>query len=496
MSETDVSNVGAAEGKPTSAPNLGLVLAVLAGAQLMVVLDITIITIAVPSVQHDMNFSPTALQWVVNGYTLPFGGLLLLGGRLGDLLGRRRIFQIGAALFVISSLLGGLAQNQTWLIASRVGQGIGAALLSPTAYSLVATTFTEPSARNRAFGVFGAVAGAAAALGVIAGGLLTQLISWRWVFFINVPLGAIVLVGAALVLVEPPRLPRKLDLVGALTVTIGSTALVNGAISASDAGWTAPATLASFAVAVLLLAAFVWGQTTHSEPLVSLRLFANRNRSGAYLMQLLNNAVIIGFYYFLSQFAQEVLHFGPLTTGLALLPAPVCVILAAQTSGRLLGRIGPRPILVLGTILLAAGLFYASFMSADSTYVGRMLPALILVPLGFGSMIVAVTVTVVSGVAGPDTGMATGVLNACQQVGGAFGLAAMVTVFVNRVGAHAAAPSPDAMAHGWGGGLALAGVFAVASLLVAVLMIRGVRPGNRAPAAQGAGGQGESGGAP
>ncbi|GDY31742.1 MFS transporter [Gandjariella thermophila] len=481
MSETDVTQARPREDEPAAAPrNVGLVLAVLAGAQLMVVLDITIITVAVPSIQRGLHFTPTALQWVVNGYTLPFGGLLLLGGRLGDLYGRRRIFQIGAALFVLSSLLGGLAQSQTWLIASRVGQGVGAALLSPTAFSLVATNFPEGPARNRAFGVFGAVSGAASALGVIAGGLLTQLISWRWVFFINVPLGALVLAGAAIYLSESPRLPKKLDIFGALTVTIGSAALVNGAISAADRGWTSAATLTSFGVAVVLLAAFVAIQATHPQPLMSLRLFTNRNRSGAYLMQLLNNAVIIGFYYFLSQFAQEVLHFDPLLTGLALLPAPMCVILSAQLASRLLARVGPLPILVAGTILLGAGLLYASFMSADSTYAGRLLPALLLVPLGFGGMIVTVTVTSIAGVKPQDTGMATGILNTCQQVGGSFGLAAMVTVFVHRIGSSSARPGADVLAHAWGSGLLVAAGIAAASLLVALLTIR--KPAGRGAA--------------
>jgi EmrB/QacA subfamily drug resistance transporter len=478
MSETDVSQAGAGKGEPAAPRNLGLVLAVLAGAQLMVVLDITIITVAVPSIQQGLHFTPTSLQWVVNGYTLAFGGLLLLGGRLGDLLGRRRIFQAGAVLFVVSSLLGGLAQGQAWLIASRVGQGVGAALLSPTAFSLVATNFPEGPARNRAFGVFGAVSGAASALGVIAGGLLTELISWRWVFFINVPLGALVLAGAAIYLSETPRLPKKLDVFGALTVTIGSTALVNGAISAADKGWTSAETLTSFGVAVVLLVAFVSIQATHSQPLMSLRLFSSRNRSGAYAVHLLNNAVIIGFYYFLSQFMQEILHYDPLTTGLALLPAPACVILSAQIASRVLAKIGPLPILVAGTILLGSGLLYASMMAADSTYVGRLLPALLLVPLGFGAMVVTLTVTGISGVAPQDTGMATGILNSCQQVGGAFGLAAMVTVFVHLIGSSSAQPGPDVLARGWGGGLQLAAGVALASLVVAVLTIR-MRPWSR-----------------
>jgi EmrB/QacA subfamily drug resistance transporter len=472
MHEADTARIEAKAVIPPPMRKPGLVLAVLAGAQLMVVLDITIVTIAVPSIQRDLGFSPTSLQWVINAYTLAFGGLLLLGGRLSDLLGRRGVFQVGAAVFVLFSLSGGLAHDQGWLIASRAAQGVGAALLSPAAFSLVATTFPEGPARNRAFGVFGAVSGAASAIGVIAGGLLTQFLSWRWVFFVNIPLGALVLLGSAAVLIKTPRVPRKLDVWGAITVTVGCTALVNGAINAASAGWTSLVTLGSLGIAVVLLGSFVRIQVRHAQPLISPRLFASRRRSGAFVVQLLNNAVILGFYYFLSQFAQEVLHYNALITGLALLPAPACVVLAAQVASRLLARVGPLPLLVAGTVLVGAGLVYVSFMSPESTYAGRLLPALILVATGFGAMVVPVTVTALSGVAPPEMGMATGTLNTCQQVGSALGLAVLVTAAAQVSGAGSRHPSAAMQAHAWGSALALGSLLTLASLVVAVVAIR------------------------
>jgi EmrB/QacA subfamily drug resistance transporter len=460
-------------GQSTGARNLGLVLAVLAGAQFLVALDISIITVAVPSIEHQMAFSPAGLQWVVNAYALPFGGLLLLGGRLGDLFGRRRMFQIGTTVFVVCSLLGGLAQSPAWLIASRAGQGIGAALLSPNAFALVATTFTDGPSRNKAFGIFSATAGAASAAGVILGGVLTKLLTWRSVFFVNVPLGVLVFIGAAIVIAEPALAKgRKLDIVGGVTVTIGAVALVNGAVTASSSGWTAVSTIASFVVAVVFLVAFVIIQAKREQPLISLRLFHDRNRSGAFVVQFLNNSVNIGFYYFLSKFLQEVLHYNSLTTGVALLPAPIVVVAAAQVAGRLLAKIGPRPLLLVGGILLSGGLPYASFLSPDTSYATRVVPALILVAAGYGGMVVPVTVTAISRVSPRDTGMATGVLNTCQQVGGAFGLAAMVSVAVGITGAATAKPAAAVVSHAYGSALLLAAVIAFAGLIVAMLTIR------------------------
>ncbi|QPP08958.1 MFS transporter [Streptomyces bathyalis] len=468
------TNSAQAEGKanPAAARAPGLVLAVLAGAQFLVALDITIILIAVPSIERDLGFSPAALQWVVNAYTLAFGGLLLLGGRLGDLAGKRRVFLAGTTVFVLASLCGGLAQDQVSLIASRAGQGIGAALLSPTAFALVATHFAEGPQRNRAFGVMSATAGGASALGVIAGGVLTDALTWRSAFFINVPLGALIFAGAVLLLSEPARPKRKLDVFGAVTVTVGSTALVNAAISASGGGWASAPTLISLAAAAVLLTAFVVIQATHSQPLVSLRLFVNRNRSGAFTVQLLNNCVNIGFYYFLSKFAQDVFHYDPLAAGFALLPAPLCVIIAAQTASRLLARTGPLPILVTGGLLLGGGLFYASFLTFDSAYATGMLPALILYASGFGSMVVPVTVTALAGIAPQDSGMATGVLNACQQVGTSFGLAAMVTVFAGALGEAPGKPGPQVVTDAYDQALTLGAGIALISLLVVVLTIR------------------------
>ncbi|WP_158884928.1 MFS transporter [Amycolatopsis anabasis] len=476
----------AGQWQPTSPRHPGWVLTVLAGAQLMVVLDTTIITIAIPSIQHELHYTATTLQWVVSAYTLAFGGFLLLGGRLGDVLGRRMVFQTGAVLFVVASLLGGFADHQAWLIASRAGQGLGAALLSPTALALVATSFPEGKPRNRAVGVYGAVSGAGAAVGAVGGGVLTDLVSWRWVFFINIPLGVLVLIGSALVLAEPQRTRRRIDLPSALLVTAGVTLLVNGFINAPLSGWTAAGTLVSFGAAVVLLTGFILLQRGREHALLPLRMFASRNRSGAFVVHLLNNAALLGTYYFFSQFAQEVLGLSPLATGLAFLPSTACVILASQVGARLLGRIGPLPLIAFGAFSLALGLFYVSFMSENSTYAGLLLPALILVGLGLGSAIVPLTVTVVSGVEPRETGVASGVLNSCQQVGGSLGLAAMVTLSAHVTGVEGAdrrAAEAAELTHGWGDALALGAGFALVAGIVALLAIR-VRPWAK-PAAPG-----------
>src|SRR6266852_8636557 len=300
--------------------NLGLALAVIAAAQLMVVLDATIVNIALPSIQRSLKFTPTGLEWVINAYSLTFGGLLLLGGRAGDLFGRRRVFTAGIVLFTLGSLAGGFATNATWLIAARAAQGVGAAIVAPTALSLIADTFREGSERNRALGVYGAVAGAGGALGLLLGGLLTSFASWRWVLFVNVPIGIVLAIVAPRVLAASPGRDGRLDLPGAFTVTGGMVSLVYGLSHAATYGWTDRLTLAALALAGLLLLIFVAVESRSRHALMPFTIFAHRNRDGAYVLSLIIGVAVFGVFFFLTQFVQNILGFSPLVAGVSFLP--------------------------------------------------------------------------------------------------------------------------------------------------------------------------------
>ncbi|MFF3057628.1 MFS transporter [Streptomyces sp. NPDC057909] len=407
----------------------GIALTVIAACQLMVVLDATIVNIALPHIQDALSFSTTDLSWVLSAYTLTFGGLLLLGGRAGDILGRRRVFIAGILVFTLASLLGGLAQEPWQLLAARALQGVGGAIASPTSLALITTTFPEGPERNRAFGVFAAVSAGGGAIGLLAGGMLTEWLDWRWVFFVNVPIGVLIAVLAPMYINESERHPGRFDVSGALTSTLGMASLVYGFIRASEEGWRDSLTVGSFGAAVVLLAAFVLIEMRAKEPITPLRMFADRNRSGTYLIMLSLAAAMVGMFFFIVLFVQNVLSYSPIESGLAFLPVTVAIITGAGLSQRLLPVLGPKPFMITGSTLTGIGLFWQTFISSDSSYVSGVLGPMFLFGFGMGLNFVTLTLTAVSGVAQHEAGAASGLLNASQQVGGSLGLSILVTVF-------------------------------------------------------------------
>jgi EmrB/QacA subfamily drug resistance transporter len=407
----------------------GIALAVIAACQLMVVLDATIVNIALPSIQTALNFQTADLSWVLNAYTLTFGGLLLLGARAGDILGRRRTFVFGILLFSFASLLGGFATSSAWLLAARALQGVGGAIASPTALALIATNFAEGKERNRAFGVFAAVSGSGAAIGLIAGGMLTEWLSWRWVLFVNVPIGVAIAFLVPLYLTESERQPGRFDLAGAVTSTLGMGALVYGFIRAGQDGWADNLTIASFVAAAVLLTAFIRIEFTSAQPITPLHLLRDRNRGGSYLVMLCLAAALFSMFFFLTLFVQEVLGYGPLKAGLAFLPVSATIIVFATFSSRNLLKYGPRPFMIVGAVLTTVGLGWLSQISADSGYVTGILLPIVLFAAGMGNLFVPLTVSAVSNVSSAESGAASGLLNVMQQVGGSLGLSILVTVF-------------------------------------------------------------------
>ncbi|MFF5982626.1 MFS transporter [Streptomyces olindensis] len=406
-----------------------MALFVLASCQLMVVLDITIVNIALPHIQSALDFSTTSLSWVVSAYTLTFGGLLLLGGRAGDILGRRRVFIFGVLLFVLASLLGGFAQNSGQLLGARALQGVGGAIASPTALALISTTFREGPERNRAFGVFAAVSAGGGAIGLLAGGMLVEWLNWRWVLFVNVPIGLLIVLATPKWIRESERHPGRFDLSGALTSTVGMVLLVYGFIRAADDGWRDALTLASFAGAVVLLAAFILIERRSRQPITPLHMFADRNRAGTYGIMLCLAAAIFGMFFFLTLFVQNVLEFSPIEAGLAFLPVSAVIAIGAGLASRFLPVYGPKPFMVLGAILAATGLAWLTLTDVHSTYAGSVLGPMLVFSLGMGMEFVSLTLMALSNVPTPETGAASGLLNATQQVGGSLGLSILVTMY-------------------------------------------------------------------
>lgn len=424
-----------------------MALAVIAACQLMVVLDATIVNIALPHIQTALAFSTTDLSWVLSAYTLTFGGLLLLGGRAGDIMGRRRVFMAGILFFTLASLLGGFAQEPWQLLAARALQGIGGAIASPTSLALITTTFAEGPERNRAFGVFAAVSVGGGAIGLLAGGMLTEWLDWRWVFFVNVPIGVLIAVLAPLYISESERHPGRFDIAGALTSTGGMASLVYGFIRASEDGWRDALTLGSFAAAAVLLGLFVAIESSAREPIIPLRMFADRNRAGTYVIMLSLAAAMFGMFFFIVQFVQNVLGFSPIESGLGFLPVTVAIVTAAGLSQRFLPRFGPKPFMVAGSALVGTGLTWLTFIRTDSSYLSGVLGPMVLFGFGMGLNFVTLTLTAVSGVALREAGAASGLLNASQQVGGSLGLSILVTVFGTAGRDEAARQVPAFMAQ-------------------------------------------------
>ena len=479
-----------------------LALTVIAASQLMVVLDGTIVNIALPQMQHALGFSTSNLSWVLNAYTLTFGGLLLLGGRAGDILGRRRVFITGILIFTLASFLGGLATSATWLLAARALQGVGAAIAAPTALSLITTNFAEGEERNRAFGVFSAVAVSGAAIGLIAGGMLTSWLSWRWVLFVNVPIGVLLATLAPMYITESERQPGRFDLGGAFTSTAGMTALVYGFIRAAQEGWSDPGTVGSFAAAAVLLALFLSIETRIRQPITPLHMFRERNRAGSYVIMLALAAAMFGQFFFLTLFVQDVLGYSPLRAGIAFLPITGAIVLTSQLAARSVPRIGPRRLMTAGALLAATGLAWLAQVSVDSGYLDGILGPMLLFGLGMGLLFVPLTIVAVSGVAPHEAGAASSLLNVTQQVGGSLGLSILVTVFgtasrneaasqvaqllgngpadlaaqFRQTGQLPATIAHQVLAHGISTAFQLAAVFAALALAVAVVVIRPERP--------------------
>ncbi|PZT99782.1 MAG: MFS transporter [Gordonia sp. (in: high G+C Gram-positive bacteria)] len=482
------------EAPPTPATrNGGIALAVICVAQLMVVLDATVVNVALPSIRDDLDFSAANLTWVVTAYSLAFGGLLLFGGRTGDLFGRRRMFMIGIALFAVASLVGGFATSEMMLIIARAAQGAGGAIAAPTALALLATTFTEPKARARAFGVFAAMAASGGALGLLLGGVLTDFASWRWALFINAPIGAIVLLLAPRVLGESQGSGTKLDLPGAISVTAGMSLLVYGLTKAADDGWGATTTVATLVIAAALLVSFVVIERFSSHPLMPFHIFGDRNRTGSYLIMLFLAAGMFTTFYFLAQYLQNVHGWSPFHTGVGFLPMPVTIMfMSIVVVRRLIPKIGIRPFLTVGPILAVVAMVLLTQLDAGSSY-WFFFGSLVVFGVGMGCSFVPLTLTAVNGVAPHETGLASALLNTGQQVGGAIGLAVFGTIF-----AHAAASRADELGAGAGtaGGQAdifVAGqqhafqaaiVVTVLALIASLALIRVNKVDTPAPAAE------------
>jgi EmrB/QacA subfamily drug resistance transporter len=420
---------------PSDTPrSKNLALALLAMTQFVVVLDAAIVNVALPSIGRELDFARDDLSWVVNAYTLFFGGFLLLGGRLSDLLGRRRMFIWGMVLFAAASFAGGVAQNDIWLIVARAVQGLGAAIVSPAALSIITTTFTEGAERNRALGVWGAVAGSGGAAGVLLGGILTETLGWEWVLFVNTPIG----IAAALL---APRLlgesrdasSPSFDFAGAISVTAGLVLLVYTLVDANDAGWGSAQTLVLGAISVILLAAFLVIEGRRRYPLMPFSIFRLRTLRGANVVGLLTGMSLFSMFFFISLYMQGVLGYEPLTAGLAYLPLALLIIISAGVASQLVTRVGFKPILIAGMLLVAAGLVWFAQVSAPGgTYLGDILFPSLLAAVGLGFAFVPVTIASVTGTRPDEAGLASGLINTSQQVGGALGLAVLAAVATGR----------------------------------------------------------------
>ena len=431
VSSAAASSATASAGSPPR--RLGLALAVIATAQLMVVLDATIVNVALPHIQTALGFSGTNLEWVVNAYALAFGGLLLLGGRSGDLLGRRRIFIFGILVFTGASLLGGFATGQAWLLGARVLQGVGGAFAAPTALSLIAVTFPEGQPRNRAMGVDAAMSVAGGAVGLIAGGLLVQYLDWRWVFWVNVPIGLLVAFFATRVLPESERRHGAFDLPGAITGSLGLASLVYGLSSAATSPngvshWGDTKVIVSLVASVVLLVAFGFIEVRSKHALVPMRVLRNRNRTGAYLIMLCVGTALFGMFFFLTVFVQSVWGYSALGTGIAYLPMITMVMVASGIASQLVSRIGARPLLLAGTAIATGGMFWLSRITENSHYASGLLGPMLVTALGMGLTFVPLSLVALAKVANNDTGVASSLLNTGQQVGGSIGLAILGTV--------------------------------------------------------------------
>jgi len=458
----------------TSERRKWLALALLSVVQFMVVLDIAIVNVALPSIKDDLGFSQENLQWVISAYALVFGGFLLLGGRAADLIGRRRIFLIGIAVFTAASLLAGLAWSEGSLIGARSLQGLGAAIISPAALSILSTTFTEGRERNIALGVWGAVGGFGAAAGVLLGGVLTDALSWEWIFFVNVPVGVTGFLLAPVLLSESrDARVRSFDVPGAVLVTAGLSSLVYAITQAGQDGWVAGKTVTFFAVAVALLAGFFGWERRHPEPLMRFGLLRTKTVTGANVAGFILGTAMFSMFLMLTLYMQQVLGYSAMKTGVAYLAVAGTAILWSAVAAQLVTRLGVKPVLVAGMAALTAGLIFFTQVSVNGTYAGDLLPGFLLVGFGIGFAFVPISIAALAGVKPAEAGLASGLINTSQQIGGALGIAALSTIATSRTGDRVAAgvALPHALVDGFtlaflaGVGIAAVGVIAALTLI-------------------------------
>ena len=460
----------------TSNPHRWRILAVVATAFFMTILDVSIVNVALPSIAKDLHFSRDNLQWVITAYAITFGGFLLLGGRAADLLGRRRVFLVGVVIFTTASLVCGLAQSEGMLIASRAVQGFGGAIISPAALSIVTTTFEEGADRNKALGVWGALGGSGAAVGVLLGGVLTDYLSWRWIFFVNVPVGALVLLVTTSIVPESrvEGEKRHYDGLGAVLVSSGLALLVYAISEAPNVGWGTARTILLLIGAGALLVAFLVNERRVSDPLMPFHIFQVRTVAGANAVGFFLGAVIFANFFLLTLYVQGVLHYSPLKAGLTFLATAGTAVLAAGVAQALTTRFGAKPIIVIGLVLLTIAMVWYSRIPVDGKFVSDLLPGYLLVGVGIAFAFVPVSIAALAGVSNREAGLASGLINTSQQIGGAIGTAVASTVFATHYKTllREGRSIPDALTHGYGYAFWALAFFGLAAIVAALTLIR------------------------
>ncbi|MFZ0088259.1 MAG: MFS transporter [Solirubrobacteraceae bacterium] len=468
-------------------PHLRATLLLACLAQFMVILDVSVVNVALPAIRHGLGFSEVDLQWVVNAYTVTFAGFLLLGGRAADLLGRRRVFVSGLTLFALASLAGGIADSQGVLIAARAVQGLGGAVIAPASLSILTTTFAEGPARNRAVGIWGAMGGAGGAAGVLLGGILTDLLSWRWILFINVPIGLLAAFAAQRLILESRGAlsTRDFDLRGALSATIGLSLLVLGIVRTDQTGWGDVSTLIVIGAGIALLVVFVLVEGRFAKaPLMPLRIYRSRTLTAANIIVLLVGAASFGMWFFVSLYLQQVLGYSPIRAGLAFLPMTLCIVVGSTLASRAVTRVGAKPLLIAGMVSLTLGLAWFALIRPHGTYVGDMLFPSLLTAIGIGLAFVPATISAVAGVAPAEAGLASGLVNTARLFGGALGLAVLAAIATAHTNAqlHHGVSGPDALTSGFRVAFLVAAAFSLVGGLVAAFGLPAVPRRTAAPA--------------
>jgi EmrB/QacA subfamily drug resistance transporter len=448
-----------------------IALILLCVAQFVVVLDASIVNVALPTIGDALHFSESDLPWVVNAYVLTFGGFLLLGGRMADLLGRRRVFMAGLVLFALASLAGGLAQNSGELIAARAVQGLGAAILSPAALSIVTTTFRDGAERNKALGVWGAVAGSGGAAGVLLGGVLTDGLGWEWVLWVNVPIGLIAAAIAPTLIAESRSEAdtRNFDVAGAVSITAGLSILVYALVDANNAGWGSTRTISLLAVSVALIAAFVAIERRSAAPLVPFSIFRLRTLTGANVVGLMVGASLFSMFFFISLYMQQVLGYSAIKAGVSYLPLAVSIILSAGIASQLVTKVGFKPILAAGMVFIGTGLLWFSQISPNGTFASDILGPSLFAAVGLGFAFVPVTIAAVSGVPDREAGLASGLINTSQQIGGALGLAVLAAISISVTGT---SRNPAVLTDGFHDAFLAGAGFAILGLVATLFLIK------------------------